>query len=98
MTGRSHGETEIRVAFGDEEVEGRAPNSPARLQAQRARRDIEAGRARLAWKRCRSEDAPDGTSLPGCVKLYLPLDGRGRRTPPTDSCFVCSGSRTGAFR
>jgi hypothetical protein len=91
MTGRGRGGAEIAVAFGDEEwreeVEGRAPNSPARIQAQKARRDIEAGRARLAWKRCRSEGAPDGTSLPGCVKLYVPLDRQGSSDAPYGFVF-----------
>lgn len=91
MAGGSHGNTEFLVTFGDEEwseeVEGRAPNSPARLRAQRARRDIEAGRVRLAWKRCRSDDAPDRTSLPGCVKLYVPLDGQGPSDAPYGFVF-----------
>jgi hypothetical protein len=91
MTEGAHGAASIPIDFGDEEwseeVERRAPNSPARVQAQRARREIEAGRARLAWKRCRSVDAPDRTSLPGCVKLYVPLDRQGPSNAPYGFVF-----------
>ena len=45
--------------------------SPARTQAEIARRAIELD-AELAWKRC-LPDGPDGTRLPGCRKLYVPL-------------------------
>lgn len=70
-----------------EEVERLAPNSPARLQAQRARREIRSGRAPLAWRRCRAEGAPDGTSLPGCVKLYVPLARQGASNAPYGFVF-----------
>lgn len=70
-----------------EEVERFAPNSPARLQAQRARREMEAGHGRFAWRRCRSENAPDGTSLLGCVKLYVPLGRQGSSEAPYGFVF-----------
>ncbi|MGN6558635.1 MAG: hypothetical protein ACTHLH_11585 [Solirubrobacterales bacterium] len=70
-----------------EEVERFALNSPARLQAQRARREIRAGRAPLALRRCRAEGAPDGTSLRGCVKLYVPLGKPGASEAPYGFVF-----------
>lgn len=79
------------IHFGSEEwreeIERFGPNSPARLQAQRARREIEAGHAPLAWRRCRAQDAPDGTSLPGCVKLYVPLGKSGASGAPYGFVF-----------
>jgi hypothetical protein len=79
------------VYFGSkewtEEVERFGSKSPARLQAQRARREIEAGRAALAWRRCRAQGAPDGTSLPGCVKLYVPLGKSGASDAPYGFVF-----------
>jgi hypothetical protein len=91
MTDGGSRAVEIAVEFGAEEwaeeVERLVPNSPARAHAKRARREIEAARARLAWKRCRSEDAPDGTSLPGCVKLYVPLDRQGSSDAPYGFVF-----------
>jgi hypothetical protein len=81
----------ISIQFGAEEwreeVERYGASATGRLQAQRARREIEAGVAKLSWKRCRAEDAPDGTSLPGCVKLYLPLDRQGASNAPFGFVF-----------
>ncbi len=78
MVSREQGRRHVAIEFGAEEWEeevGRFGTSSApRALALSARRAIESGNARLTWKRCRSEDAPDGTSLPGCVKLYVPLD------------------------
>jgi hypothetical protein len=72
----------VPIEFGslewEEEVERYGPRSPVRAQAQSARRTIEAGTAKLDWKRCKA-DGPDRTKLPGCRKLYVPLgkDGAG---------------------
>ncbi len=67
----------VSIEFGSpewkEEVERYDPRSAARVQAQSARKTIEAGTARLDWKRCKA-DGPGGTRLPGCRKLYVPLD------------------------
>lgn len=62
------------------------PRSRARLQAQRARRDIEAGKVRLDWQLCEPEGA-DGTNLRGCVKLYVPLDAEGASAAPFGFVF-----------
>lgn len=79
------GPPRVSIEFGslewEEEVERYAPRSPARAQAQSARRTIEAGAATLAWKRCKA-DGPDGTKLPRCRKLYIPLGKEGASAAP----------------
>jgi hypothetical protein len=57
-----------------------------RIQATRARREIEKGDVALRWKRCRPEEA-DGTNLPGCSKLYIPLDKEGASAAPYGFVF-----------
>lgn len=80
----------IEIIFHPEEwrdeVERYAPTATARVVAQKARRRIEAGTARLRWKRCRPEER-DGTRLPGCVKLYVPLDAEGASAAPFGFVF-----------
>lgn len=80
-----------------EEVERFAPNSPARLKAQRARREIEAGRLSLRWRRCREEGAADGTRLPGCVKLYVPLGELGSSAAPFGFVFRLQREASGSL-
>jgi hypothetical protein len=58
-----------------DEVERLDARSTSRIQAERARREIEGGKAVLDLQKCEA-DGEAGTSLPGCVKLYVPL-GRG---------------------
>jgi hypothetical protein len=48
-------------------------NSPARIAAESARKEIEDGRIKRGWMKCRSEGSADGTSLPSCVKIYVPV-------------------------
>lgn len=60
--------------------------SPARLQAERARREIESGKATLIWKRCEPQ-SDDGTELPGCSKLYVPLKTEGASAAPYGLVF-----------
>jgi len=66
----------VSIEFGSvewrEEVERYDPRSPARAQAQSARKTIEADTTKLDWKRCKA-DGPGGTKLPGARKLYVPL-------------------------
>jgi hypothetical protein len=66
----------VPVEFGavewEEEVRRLDARSPARAQAEAARKAIEGGRVKLAWKRCLPH-GPDDTRLPGCRKLYVPL-------------------------
>jgi hypothetical protein len=60
--------------------------STARIQAERARREIEGSKAKLAWKRCGAEN-DDGTALAGCSKLYVPLDAQGASAAPYGFVF-----------
>src|ERR1019366_5449376 len=78
------------IEFGSvewgEEVERYDRHSPARAQAQSARKTIEADTAKLDWKRCKA-DGPGGTKLPGCRKLYVPLGKEGASHAPYGFVF-----------
>lgn len=76
----------FRSPVWEEEVERLDSRSAGRIQAERARRDIESGKAALAWKRCKTE-GDDGTELSGCSKLYVPLDALGASTAPYGFVF-----------
>jgi hypothetical protein len=76
----------FRSPAWEEEVERLDERSPARIQAERARREIEGGRATLAWQRCKTEN-DDGTQLAGCSKLYVPLDAEGASAAPYGFVF-----------
>jgi hypothetical protein len=80
----------VPIEFGllewEEEVERYDPRSPARTQAQSARKAIEAGKAKLDWKRCKA-DGPRRTKLPGCRKLYVPLGREGASRAPYGFVF-----------
>jgi hypothetical protein len=81
----------IPVVFGaeewQEEVERYPPSAIPRARAQSARRAIEAGSARLDWRRCRAEDDPRGIRLPRCLKLRVPLDEAGASAAPYGFVF-----------
>lgn len=78
------------IEFGslewEQEVERYDDRSPAYTQAQRARQEIHAGKAQLAWQRCQA-DGPGGTKLPGCRKLYVPLGQQGASDAPYGFVF-----------
>lgn len=80
----------VSIEFGalewEEEVERYDPHSPARVQAQVARKAIEARTATLDWKRCKA-DGPRRTRLPGCRKLYVPLGKEGASEAPYGFVF-----------
>jgi hypothetical protein len=80
----------VPIEFGslewEEEVERYGPRSAARIRAQSARKRIEAGTAKLDWKRCKAE-GPGGTKLPGCRKLYVPLGKEGASEAPYGLVF-----------
>jgi hypothetical protein len=84
------GQPPVPIEFGalewEEEVERYRPHSTARTQAQSTRKMIEAGSARLDWKRCKA-DGPGGTELPGCRKLYIPLGKKGPSGAPHGFVF-----------
>ena len=81
----------VQLVFGDtewtEEVERYDPNAAARTRAEVARREIESGRAKLAWRPCEPVGR-DGTRLPGCRKLYVPLGGEGASASPFGFIFL----------
>jgi hypothetical protein len=80
----------VSIEFGSvewaEEVERYDRRSGARLLAERARKQIEAGRMQLNWKRCQA-DGPSGVELPGCRKLYVPLGKQGASDAPFGFVF-----------
>ena len=55
-----------------EEVKRYEPSATARVRAESARGEIEAGETELVWRPCEAVGG-DGTRLPGCRKLYVPL-------------------------
>ena len=76
----------FRSPAWEEEVERLDSRSSARIQAERARREIEAGEGALAWKRCEAQ-GDDGIELRGCSKLYVPLDAEGASAAPYGFIF-----------
>jgi hypothetical protein len=79
-----------------EEVERLDERSLARIQAERARREIEAGTATLNWQRCEAE-GDTGTSLPGCNKLYVPLGKQGATDAPFGFVFQLAQDPNGSL-
>lgn len=78
------------VEFGGrewvEEVERFEPGAVARTRAESARRAIEAGGRKLTWRPCEAEHE-SGAHLPGCRKLYVPLDAEGASAAPYGFVF-----------
>lgn len=79
-----------------EEVERLDERSLARVQAERARREIEAGTAILNWQRCEAA-GEGGTSLPGCKKLYVPLGTQGASEAPFGFVFQLAQDPDGSL-
>jgi hypothetical protein len=90
----------VAIVFGDREWEeevGRLTSAgSARPQAERARRQIEAKSVRLTWRPCLAE-GPDGTRLPGCRKVYVPVDREGPSAAPYGFVFQLAKSRQALF-
>ena len=84
----------FRSPAWEEEVERLDRRSAARIQAERARREIEGGKTTLAWKRCEAEN-DDGTTLAGCSKLYVPLDAKGASAAPCGFVFLLAKTEDG---
>lgn len=88
----------VPLVFGDrewkEEVERYEPKASARQRAVSARREIEAGRGKLVWRPCEAE-GPGGTRLPGCRKLYVPLDQEGSSAAPYGFVFQLAKTEGG---
>lgn len=87
---------EFRSPAWEEEVERFDRRASARLQAERARREIEAGRTSLDWLRCKLEGS-DKTNLPGCRKLYVPLDAEGATAAPLGFVFRLTANPDGSL-
>lgn len=79
-----------------EEVERLDERSLARVQAERARREIEAGTATLSWQRCEAE-GEGATNLPGCNKLYVPLGKQGASEAPFGFVFQLAQDADGSL-
>jgi len=80
---------EIAFVFAEatwsQEVGRLRERSPARAQAERARREIEEGSSVQRFK-CKAE-GDDGTRLPGCIKVYVPLGRQGASEAPYGFVF-----------
>jgi hypothetical protein len=72
-----------------EEVERLDEHSESRIQAERARREIEGGKAALGLQKCEADDEASGTRLLGCVKSYVPLGRQGASEAPFGFVFQC---------
>ncbi len=79
-----------------EEVGRLDERSLGRIQAERARREIEAGTASLNWQRCEAK-GESGTSLPGCNKLYVPLGKQGASEAPFGFVFQLAQNPDGSL-
>lgn len=92
--------TDVPIHFGerewDEEVDRLRDRSPARLQAERARREIETEAKVLNLLKCKAQ-SEDGTRLPGCVKLYVPLGRQGASEAPFGFVFQLAKDSEGAL-
>jgi hypothetical protein len=67
---------------------GRAfrPQSRCATESASARKEIDAANGKPAWKPCEAP-SDDGTYLPGCRKLYIPLYQEGASTAPFGFVF-----------
>lgn len=79
-----------------EEVERLDERSMPRIQAERARREIEIGKVALDLQRCEA-DGEGGTRLPGCVKLYVPLGRSGASEAPFGFVFQLAQDPDGSL-
>lgn len=79
-----------------EEVERLDERTQARVQAERARREIESETATLDWRRCEAE-GEGSTSLPGCNKLYVPLGKQGASEAPFGFVFQLAQDPDGSL-
>jgi hypothetical protein len=88
------------LSFGgdewNEEVGRLDRRSAARIQAERARREIESGNATLDFEKCEA-GGDEGTSLPGCVKLYVPLGRQGASEAPFGFVFQLAQNSDGSL-
>jgi hypothetical protein len=79
-----------------QEVERLDQRSTSRIQAEKALREIESGKAALDLRRCEGE-GEDGTRLPGCAKLYMPLGRQGASDAPFGFVFQLAQNPDGSL-
>ncbi len=79
-----------------EEVERLDRRSSTRVQAERALREIESGKAALDLQKCEA-DGESGTRLPGCAKLYVPLGRQGASESPFGFVFQLAQDPDGSL-
>lgn len=91
---------EIPVRFGEqewhEEVGRLGEHSPARTRAENARREVEGSTAIGGLLKCEA-GGNDATSLPGCMKLYVPLGRQGASEAPFGFVFQLARDSSGGF-
>jgi hypothetical protein len=79
-----------------EEVGRLDERSVSRIQAERARREIEGGKASLDFEKCEA-GGEEGTSLLGCVKQYVPLGKQGASEAPFGFVFQLAQNPDGSL-
>ncbi len=79
-----------------EEVERLDERAVSRIQAERARREIDGGKATVNLQKCEA-DGEGGTRLPGCVKLYVPLGREGASEAPFGFVFQLAQDSDGSL-
>jgi hypothetical protein len=79
-----------------EEVERLDERAVSRTQAERARREIDGGKATVHLQKCEA-DGEGGTRLPGCMKLYVPLGRQGASEAPFGFVFQLAQDSDGSF-
>jgi hypothetical protein len=91
MAAGRRGAPAISIEFDDEvwaeEVERLRPRSFGRVQAAKARKEIEADSSSLPWEPC-EDDGPEGTKLGLCVKLRVPVRQEGASAAPNGFVFA----------
>jgi len=101
MAGAGKNLSSVPLRFGDdewgEEIERLDRRSTARIQAERARREIEGGKAAVDFDKCEAEDEESGTRLPGCVKLYVPPGRQGASAAPFGFVFQLAQNPDGSL-
>jgi hypothetical protein len=79
-----------------QEVERLDERSALRIQAEKARRQIESGKALPRLRLCEG-GGEDRTSLPGCAKLYVPLGRQGASDAPFGFVFQLAKNSDGSL-
>ena len=90
----------VSIFFGaaewEEEVGRLNERSESRIQAERARRGIESGKATVNLQKCEA-GGEEGTNLLGCVKQYVPLGKLGASEAPFGFVFQLAQNPDGSF-